>query len=138
MNILEQYQQLAAASRWHDALPVIREITERSPQIDTSWFNLGVCLDEIGRHSEAAAAFIKAQELNVEDWGTHYRIMRSLFLAEDFDQLHEFADYSCGMNDRVIHLMSENEVFAPLFARPEFQQLQAKYAQGSGPAVASA
>jgi len=127
MNILEQYQELAAASRWDEALPVIREIIERSPEIDTSWFNLGVCLDELGRHSEAPAAFIKAQELNVEDWGIHYRITRSLFLAGDFDELHAFADYSCGMNDQVIHLMCEDEALSPLFERLEFQQLRAKY-----------
>lgn len=127
MSILEKYHELADASRWEEAFPVIKEIVERAPQIETSWFNLGVCLDELGRHPEAAEAFIKAQELNVEDWGIHYRIMRSLFLAGDFDQLHEFADYSCGMNDRVIHLMCEDENFGRLFDRLEFQQLRDKY-----------
>lgn len=127
MNILERYQKLADASRWDEALPVIREIVEQCPQIGTSWFNLGVCLDEIGSHTEAAAAFIKAQEFDVEDWGIHYRIIRSLFLAGDFAQLHEFTDYSCGMNNRVMHLMCEDETFSPLFEREEFRELREKY-----------
>ena len=127
MNVIEQFDALVDARNYRDALPVIREIVKRAPHIATSHFNLGVCLDELGRHSEAAEAFIKAQELDVEDWGTHYRIVRSLFLAGDFTTLHEFIDYSCGMGDRVMHLICEDEAFNPLFERLEFQQLRTKY-----------
>lgn len=130
MDIIEKYEELTNAGLWNEALPIIKEIIERAPKIYTSWFNLGVCFDELGKYAEAAEAFIKAQALNVEDWGIHYRIMRSLFLAGDLAQLHEFADYSCGLSDQVIHLMCEDEMFGPLFERLEFQQLRAKYFRG--------
>ena len=66
MNILEQYEKLADAGRWNEALPLIKEIFERSQQIGTSWFNIGVCLDELEKYPEAAAAFIN----RLSDWGT--------------------------------------------------------------------
>lgn len=127
MNIIEQFEALMDEHNYSDALPLIRELIARAPHIATSHFNLGVCLDELGRHSEAAEAFIKAQELDIEDWGTHYRIVRSLFLAGDFSTLHDFIDYSCGLNAHVMHLICEDEEFNPLFERLEFQQLRAKY-----------
>ena len=58
MNTLQRYEALADEKRWEEALPVIREIIDANPEIDTSWFNCGVCLDELGRHAEAAEAFI--------------------------------------------------------------------------------
>ncbi len=127
MNIIQQYEAFIADHNHRDALPLIRDIVARAPHVATSHFNLGVCLDELGRHSEAAEAFIKAQEINIEDWGTHYRIIRSLFLAGDFDTLHEFIDYSCGLSDRVMPLICEDDTFNPLFERFEFQQLRTKY-----------
>src|SRR3954469_19292904 len=83
MNIIQQYEALVAEHNYCDALPLIQDIVARAPHVATSHFNLGVCLDELGRHSEAAEAFIKAQEIDIEDWGIHYRIIRSLFLAGD-------------------------------------------------------
>jgi len=127
MNIIEQYEALIAEHNYRDALPLIQQIVERAPQVATSHFNLGVCLDELGRHSEAADAFIKAQEIAIEDWAIHYRIIRSLFLAGDFNTLHQFVDYSCGLSGQVMRLMCEDESFRPLFERPEFQQLRTKY-----------
>ena len=69
MNIIEQYEKLAEEQKWEEALPVIREIVERSPDIPTSWFNMGVCLSGLGREGEAADAFRKAYELDPEDFG---------------------------------------------------------------------
>jgi len=129
MNILQRYEALADEKRWDEALPVIREIVDTNPAIDTSWFNLGVCLDELGRHGEAAEAFIKAQELNVEDWEIHYRILRSFFLADDIDQFFEFADYSCGINSEMIGALSDDPDFSRLRERPEFEALRQKYQQ---------
>ncbi|MCF7789241.1 MAG: tetratricopeptide repeat protein [Prosthecobacter sp.] len=127
MNIIQQYEAFVADHNYRDALPLIRDIVERAPHVAISHFNLGVCLDELGRHSEAAEAFIKAQEIDIEDWGTHYRIIRSFFLAGDFDTLHEFIDYSCGLSDRVMRLICEDEAFGSLFERFEFQELRTKY-----------
>ena len=129
MNILQRYESLAEEKRWEEALPVIREIIDANPAIYTSWFNCGVCLDELGRHSEAAEAFIKAQELKIDDWGIHYRILRSFFLADDTDQFFEFADYSCGLSIEMIEVLINATDFRSLHQRPEFEALKMKYAQ---------
>ena len=127
MNLLDEYRKLAKKKRWKEAIPVIKKIIERNPKIDTSWFNYGVCLDEIGRHSEAAEAFIKAQELNILDWGIHYRIFRSFFLAGDIEQFLEFAEYSCDIEPEMIHVLYEDEDFKELFNRDDFKKLKDKY-----------
>ncbi len=83
--------------------------------------------DEIGRHSEAAEAFIKAQELNILDWGIHYRIFRSFYLAGDLEQFLGFADYSCGLEPEMIHVLCEDQDFMGLFNREDFKRLKYKY-----------
>lgn len=126
---IQQYEVLTDEGKWLEALPVIRNIVDLNPAIDTSWFNLGACLDELGKHDEAAEAFIKAQELNVEDYGIHYRILRSFYLADDLEQFLEFADYSCGINPQVIESLLEDKDFKHLFTLPEFVALKEKYTQ---------
>jgi tetratricopeptide (TPR) repeat protein len=126
MNVIERFNALAADHRWAEALPVIEEIIARSPSIDTSWFNYGVCLDGLGRHSEAAEAFIKAQEFNPLDSGIHYRIFRSFYLAGDYKQFLEFASYACEISDQTIHLLLQDEDFKKLFERDEFREFKRK------------
>lgn len=128
MNIIEQYESLSEAGRWEEAVPVIREIIEQAPNIDTSWFNYGVCLDQLKRHNEAADAFIRAHELNVTDSGIHYRAFRSMFLAEDFPQLREFVDYLCQAFPAERELIFGSDEYVALRVRAEFRQLENKYA----------
>jgi tetratricopeptide (TPR) repeat protein len=127
MNIIEKYEYLVEEKKWDEALPVIREIIERDSGISTSWFNYGVCLDELGRYKEASEAFIKAQSIDIEDWGIHYRIFRSLYLAEDYDAFLEFALYSCGLNPEIIITLHDDEQFGTLFEKPEFVKLKKMY-----------
>ena len=126
-RLLAQYESLAEDSRWLEALPVIRKIIDRHSGVDTSWFNYGVCLDELKRHDEAAEAFIKAQELNIEDWGIHYRILRSFCLANDFSQFTEFADYSCGLNSEMLQAIMGESDFSSFVEREEFKVIRLKY-----------
>jgi len=127
MNLIESYQSFADQKKWNEALSVIDEIIHIAPEIDTSWFNKGVCLDELGRHNEAAEAFIKAQEKNIKDIGIHYRIIRSLFLANNFGTLFEFIDYSCGIEPEVLNLIAAESDFQEFIRRPEFLEIQKKY-----------
>lgn len=127
MNIIEQYESLAAQKKWDEAISVIQEIIKRNPEIDTSWFNYGVCLDELGRYGDSADAFIKAHELNITDYGIHYRILRSLLHAKDYSQLHQFMDYLCQTFKDGIQTIFDSEEFDQVKDRKEFLDLKSKY-----------
>ncbi|MBN1800396.1 MAG: hypothetical protein JW891_02765 [Candidatus Lokiarchaeota archaeon] len=127
MNLIEKYNNLADEKRWKEAIIVIREIIKLNPEIDTSWFNYGVCLNELGKYEEAADAFIKAHELNIKDYGIHYRIFHSLLLAEDYQQLYEFLEYLCLTFEEERTTIFESEEFLTLINRKEFIDLKKKY-----------
>ncbi|MBN2713788.1 MAG: tetratricopeptide repeat protein [Planctomycetes bacterium] len=129
MDIIEKYESLAAAGKWQDALPVIEEIININPDIDTSWFNYGVCLDELGRHGSAAEAFIKAHEFKPSDSGIHYRIFRSFFLANDLDQTFEFCNYLCESFKDIRETLFGSEEFRELTKYELFRKLEAKYSK---------
>lgn len=131
MNIIERYESLVDNEKWEEALPVIKEIVDRDPSIDTSWFNYGVCLDEIGRHSEAAESFIKALELNIQDYGIHYRVFRSFFLANDLDQLYEFVVYLCDTFPEIRATLFGSDEYKELIQYKPFRELQEKYKEGN-------
>lgn len=127
MNLIEEYQALVDGEKWEEAIPVIKKIINNSPEIDTSWFNYGVCLDEIGKHEEASVAFKKAHELNVSDYGIHYRILRSFMLTEDNKQLHDFIDYLCQTFEDEIDVIFESEEFFQVLKDKDFLDLKEKY-----------
>ncbi len=127
MNLIEQYQTLVNDKNWTEATRVIRQIIERNPEIDTSWFNYGVCLDEIGDHAEAAKAFLRAHELNVRDYGIHFRFLRSLYLCGDYSQFIEFADYICCTFREEIPTLFESDAFPAVAQLPAFIELRRKY-----------
>jgi tetratricopeptide (TPR) repeat protein len=123
VNILEKYQSLVDEEKWEDALPIIKEVVDRNQSIDTSWFNYGVCLDQTGNYSSAADAFIKAHELNVQDTGIHYRIFRSLFLANDLEQLYEFTDYLCDTFEGSRESILDSDEYKELEKHKQFKEL---------------
>jgi len=127
MNIIEEYAALTDTGQWEAALPVIQKIVGRAPHIATSWFNWGVCLDQVGRHSEAADRFLKAYELAPDDYGAQYRAFRSLFFARDYAKFLEFAKRECDANPEIIEHLLADEHFSTLFSRPEFQELKDRY-----------
>ncbi len=127
MNLIEKYEFLISKKKWDEAIPVIKEIIDRDPTIGTSWFNYGVCLDEIGNHGSAADAFIKAHELNVKDYGIHYRIYRSYFLANDLDQLYEFVVYLCDTFEETRDTLFESDEYNELIKYKPFRELKEKF-----------
>ena len=127
MNLIEKYQSLSEAHRWEDALVVVREIIERAPHINTSWFNLGVCLDELERYVEAGDAFHRAYELDPEDYGAQYRMFLSFHQGEAHDRFLELLRHECDRDAGMIDHFLEDEDFGPLFERPEFRALASRY-----------
>ncbi len=129
MDIFEKYEYLTNAKRWDEAISVIKEIIEMNPNIDTSWFNYAVCLENTGNFNEATNAFIKAHELNVNDYGIHYKIMRSMYLAEDYTQLLEFIDYICLTFKEEIEIIFESDEFKNIENHKQYLALKSKYYQ---------
>ena len=124
MNILDQYMALVESERWTEALPLIEEIISRGPHISTSWFNYGVCLSVLGRNDEAADKFLKAYELEPENYGAQYRAFRCLYEAGDYARFLELARRECEAMPELIENLAEDEHFGTLFTRPEFQKLR--------------
>jgi tetratricopeptide (TPR) repeat protein len=123
MNIIDQYMTLVESERWTEGLPLIEEIISRGPHISTSWFNYGVCLSALARHGEAADKFLKAYELDPENYGAQYRAFRCLYEARDYERFLQLARRECEAMPEQIKNLVEDEHFGTLFTRPEFQNL---------------
>src|SRR4051812_14676700 len=102
MNITDRYLTLVDHEKWSEALPLIKEIVERAPHIATSWFNYGVCLSALNRNAEAAEKFIKAYELEPENFGAQFRVFHSLHLAQDKQRFLQFARQECRKSPEVL------------------------------------
>ncbi len=121
MNIIEEYQSLTSKGDWEGALPVIEAIVNRAPAIPTSWFNWGVCLDELKMHSEAATKFRKVYSLDPTDYGAQYRVFRSLALAKEFGHFMEFLNNELPGMPEIGKLLVSDPTFSDFAARPEFR-----------------
>jgi tetratricopeptide (TPR) repeat protein len=124
IGLLKKHEELVDAGKWEAALPVIKEIVDLNPGISTSWFNYGVCLDELKRHGEAAEAFIKAQETDIRDVGVHYRILRSLRLAKDYETFFQFMDYSIGIIPEILRCVDQDPDFDDVKTRERYRSLK--------------
>jgi len=127
MNIIDSYLQLADEGRFEEGLPLIEEILHRDESIDTSWFNYGICLAELGRHKEAASAFLKAYELNPEDGGALYRGCLALAAAPDSTRLFEVFKSECERDPGMMVHFQEESAFDKFFRLPRFQDLREQY-----------
>ena len=123
MDILERYERLTRLRRWSEALPLIEDIVNRAPAMATSWFNYGVCLDELGRHREAAERFLRAYELEPEDYGAQYRAFRSLFLAQDWAGFLNLAERECSRMPELVDTLVSDKDFGTVLKRPELRHL---------------
>lgn len=128
MNPIQQFDALVDAEKWEKALTLIETIIGMNPSVATSWFNKGVCLDGLHRYTEAAESFIKAQEIELYDVGIHYRIYRSLMLAQKFTLFCEFADYSIGLIPEIAITLKSDPEFDSFLNRNEMVAILAKHA----------
>ena len=70
-DYFKRAKELAAAEEYGEALFYYTAATERSPQAGPYWFDLGLALQELGRHAEAATAYERAVVLMPDDFWVH-------------------------------------------------------------------
>lgn len=64
-------KELVQAREFGEAIIYYKAATEKSPQTGTYWFDLGLALQELGRHGEAATAYERAVVLKPDDFWAH-------------------------------------------------------------------
>jgi len=127
VDIFKRYGKLTKAGKWSEALPLIEEIVSLGPEIPTSHFNYGVCLEALGRHPEAAREFLEAYRLDPADYHAQYRAFRSLQLGEDWQGFLELAQRECETMPEIVDILFEEEEFSPVLARPEFTAFRQQF-----------
>jgi tetratricopeptide (TPR) repeat protein len=127
MNIIEHYLSLAGQKRFIEGLPLIEEIVRRNPMTATSQFNYGICLAELGRHQDAAQAFLCAYSLNPVDGKALYRACLALAAAADAPGLLALFRKECARDPEMIHDFLEEKNFARFWDLPSFKSLKNEY-----------
>jgi tetratricopeptide (TPR) repeat protein len=127
MNIFEHYLSLAEQKRFAEGLPLIEEIVRGNPDMATSQFNYGICLAELGRHREAAQAFLRAYSLAPDDGGALYRGCLSLAAAADAPGLLAVFRQECVRDPDMIQDFLDDKGFATFWKLPGFRSLRAEY-----------
>ena len=125
-DIIHKFQSAVARKRWSDALPLIEQIVAQRPSASACWMNFGVVLEELGRHSDAAQAFLKAYGLDPEDYGAQYRAFRSFALADDVRGFVEFAEREIYDDIRTLALLRKQAEFTEMVESVEFRDLATK------------
>jgi tetratricopeptide (TPR) repeat protein len=124
MDIIERYLALVDEKRFAEGLPLIEEIVRRNPNMATSQFNYGICLEELGHYQDAAKAFLRAYELNRDDGGALYRGCLALAAAGDAPTLLRVFQQECGRDPEMIHNFLREERFARFWNVPGFGSLK--------------
>ncbi|MEZ5528451.1 MAG: tetratricopeptide repeat protein [Porticoccaceae bacterium] len=108
---IDQYYAYASSGEWQQALPIIKGLVESDASIPSRWFQYGSCLEELGKHEEAIAAFAKAYQLDPTDFGAQYRIFRNYALAGDVDGFVAFARLEVKKTPQIIERINQREEF---------------------------
>ena len=126
MNIFENYLALANQKRFEEGLPLIEEIVRRNPMMATSQFNYGICLAELGRHRDAARAFLCAYSLDPSDGKALYRACLALAAADEVPKLLALFQQECARDPDIIQDFLEEKKFARFWELPNFKSLKDK------------
>jgi tetratricopeptide (TPR) repeat protein len=70
-DYLTEAKHRAESGGYADALPYFKAATELSPQTGNYWFELGMALQELSRHGEAATAYERAVVLMPDSFWAH-------------------------------------------------------------------
>jgi tetratricopeptide (TPR) repeat protein len=127
MNIIDQYLSLANQKRFVEGLPLIEEIVRRNPDMATSQFNYGVCLAELGRHRDAASAFLRAYSLDPDDGRALYRSCLAIAATDDASALLALFRQECVRDPEMIQSFLAEKRFAKFWELQGFKSLKDEY-----------
>src|SRR5688572_19143946 len=127
MDIIDRYLALSDEGRFKEGLPLIEEIIRRDPDMAVSQFNYGICLAELGRHADAARAFLRAYFLDPDDGGALYRGCLALAAADDHTGLLTIFRQECERAPEMIHRFLEEKRLERYWSLPEFVSLKEEY-----------
>lgn len=131
MNFLEEYLELTKTEQWDKALPLIEYIISLKPEFDTSWFNYGVCLEALNRNDAAVQAFIRAYQLNNENYRAQYRIFRNLAISKNEDGFAKFLLEEVN-NYFEVELLFEDDIFSKIVLTPQVKTIIENYFTANG------
>jgi len=137
MDIFERYHALTDENKWEEALPIIQEIIDMNPEITTSWFNYGVCLQALKKYDMAAGAFQQAyfrtdfsggdeNEINLGD-AAQFRMCYNLLQAGMHNELFGIFKHMIEQDPENLDVILSIDDFKPLFEEKPFSDLLPKH-----------
>lgn len=127
MNILERFFYHEQRGEYDQALPIIEHLVSLHPHIATNWYNYGDCLEKLGRHEDAATAFLRVVDIEPEDGGAYYRACLALVAARDTVRLLAVVRRICTADPGMLLQIQSEPEFAPYFKLPEFSKLSQEF-----------
>jgi tetratricopeptide (TPR) repeat protein len=118
---IEQYYAHASRGEWQEALPIIKGLVESDESIPSRWFQYGSCLEELGKHEQAIAAFAKAYQLDPTDFGAQYRIFRNYALADDAQGFVAFAKSEVKKTPQIIERINQRAEFKQVISSEAYR-----------------
>ena len=83
---VERAAELFEQRRWHEAVEELRAATSINPYNSAWFYNLGITLDQLGRHDEAIEAYQEAIAIDPQD------VMALQRLGADFHEIGRFEE----------------------------------------------
>ena len=124
MSIIEQYHTLAGQRRFTEGLLLIEQVVQANPELAKSQFTYGMCLAELGRHQDAAQAFLQAYKLDPDNDIALHRGCMELAAAENAPALLEVFRRECAMNPMMLHTFVDDLKFARFWESPAFKSFR--------------
>ena len=127
---LRLFQELFDKEDYEQAIVVIKRIIDINPDISTSWFNYGACLDSLKKYNQAAEAYLKASALEKNETvatKSMYRCFYSYFSAKNAKKFYSLMEKKLKQDPWLIDIFLGSAEFDSFYNRPEFRKLIAKY-----------
>lgn len=116
--------RLTAVRDYEAACGYFAKITERYPEISEAWYSQGIVLQELGRHDEAAEAFVEAERAIQEDEPELLeKAATEAWRADEEEQARELFERLAILDPIRLRRKVQTPAFAALRSKPWMQDL---------------